>query len=224
MNGYPLKVGNQYAAFRRVNPGSDIRSNMHVGGKAKQTKMTDTMLEVCEVVRPKLVEDGMFLVGLDVVGDKLMEVNVFSPGGLGSCQALYGTDFAVGRHRGTRTQGLTPPALRCTARQRQAGDDLTSQDQLKKHGERCAACGRPSLTASALRHASHVGAIPRFDPRTDGNGDTSRNRAFANPLLSATVQHHVTPGIPTVSHTIFEGTSEIQQLVIARAISGLRIE
>jgi glutathione synthase len=94
MNGQPLKVGNQYAAFRRVNAGSDIRSNMHVGGKAKRTKMTDTMLEVCEVVRPKLMDDGMFLVGLDVVGDKLMEVNVFSPGGLGSCQGLYETDFA----------------------------------------------------------------------------------------------------------------------------------
>ena len=36
----------------------------------------------------------MFLVGLDIVGDKLMEVNVFSPGGLGSCQRLYGTNFA----------------------------------------------------------------------------------------------------------------------------------
>jgi glutathione synthase len=94
MNGFPLKVGNQYAAFRRVNAGSDIRSNMHVGGKAKRAKMTDTMLDVCELVRPKLMDDGMFLVGLDVVGDKLMEVNVFSPGGLGSCQNLYETDFA----------------------------------------------------------------------------------------------------------------------------------
>ena len=36
----------------------------------------------------------MFLVGLDIVGDKLMEVNVFSPGGLGSCEHLYGTNFA----------------------------------------------------------------------------------------------------------------------------------
>jgi len=95
MNGQPLKIGNQYAAFRRVNAGSDIRSNMHVGGKAKRTRMTDTMLGVCEVVRPKLLDDGMFLVGLDVVGDKLMEVNVFSPGGLGSCQDLYETDFAA---------------------------------------------------------------------------------------------------------------------------------
>ena len=46
-------------------------------------------------MRPKLLNDGMFLVGLDIVGDKLMEVNVFSPGGLGSCQRLYGTNFAV---------------------------------------------------------------------------------------------------------------------------------
>lgn len=45
-------------------------------------------------VRPKLLADGMFLVGLDIVGDKLMEVNVFSPGGLGSCRSLYGVDFA----------------------------------------------------------------------------------------------------------------------------------
>ena len=46
-------------------------------------KVTDAMLEVAEAVRPKLIADGMFLVGLDIVGDKLMEVNVFSPGGLG---------------------------------------------------------------------------------------------------------------------------------------------
>ena len=44
---------------------------------------------------PKLIADGMFLVGLDIVGDKLMEVNVFSPGGLGSCGALYDVDFTT---------------------------------------------------------------------------------------------------------------------------------
>jgi glutathione synthase len=52
------------------------------------------MLEIVEVVRPKLRTDGMFLVGLDIVGDKLMEVNVFSPGGLHTCEKLYGTNFA----------------------------------------------------------------------------------------------------------------------------------
>jgi glutathione synthase len=95
MNGQPLQVGGKIAAFRRRSAGSDLRSNMSAGGKAEAVKVTDEMLGLVEAVRPKLVSDGMFLVGLDIVGDKLMEVNVFSPGGLGSCQALYEENFAV---------------------------------------------------------------------------------------------------------------------------------
>ena len=45
-------------------------------------------------MRPKLVQDGMFLVGLDIVGDKLMEINVFSPGGLGSAQKFEKVNFS----------------------------------------------------------------------------------------------------------------------------------
>jgi glutathione synthase len=52
------------------------------------------MRALADLARPKLVADGMFLVGLDIVGDKLMEINVFSPGGLGSCRSLYDVDFA----------------------------------------------------------------------------------------------------------------------------------
>jgi glutathione synthase len=94
MNGEPLAHDGQVAAFRRVNEGPDLRSNMSAGGKAVEVEMTDEMLGIVDTVRPKLLDDGMFLVGLDIVGDKLMEVNVFSPGGLGSCQRLYGTNFA----------------------------------------------------------------------------------------------------------------------------------
>jgi glutathione synthase len=93
MNGRPLVVGDHHAAFRRVNATGDRRSNMRVGGTAERVKVTDAMLEVAETVRPKLLADGMFLVGLDIVGDKLMEVNVFSPGGLGSCDGLYKVRF-----------------------------------------------------------------------------------------------------------------------------------
>ncbi|HEX4531862.1 MAG TPA: glutathione synthetase [Acidimicrobiia bacterium] len=93
MNGEPLVAGGKYAAFRRVNATADPRSNMRVGGEAEPVKVDDAMLEVAEAVRPKLLADGMFLVGLDIVGDKLMEVNVFSPGGLGSCETLYKAKF-----------------------------------------------------------------------------------------------------------------------------------
>lgn len=94
MNGRPLESGGTYAAFRRVSTSSDMRSNMSAGGKAEKVKVTDEMLAMVDAVRPKLVADGMFLVGLDIVGDKLMEVNVFSPGGLGTCLNLYEVDFA----------------------------------------------------------------------------------------------------------------------------------
>jgi glutathione synthase len=95
MNGEPLAVDGKVAAFRRINEDDDVRSNMHVGGKAEKVKVTDEMLEVVGMARPKLISDGMFLVGLDIVGNKLMEANVFSPGGLGSASALYEVDFAA---------------------------------------------------------------------------------------------------------------------------------
>jgi len=37
----------------------------------------------------------MFLVGLDIVGDKLLEINVFTPGGLNRLADMYATDFAA---------------------------------------------------------------------------------------------------------------------------------
>jgi glutathione synthase len=95
MNGQPLRYKNRYAAFRRVRTGEDLRSNIHAGGKLRKAEITDIHLRVAEIVRPKLVQDGMFLVGLDIVGDKLMEINVFSPGGLGSAQQFEKVNFSV---------------------------------------------------------------------------------------------------------------------------------
>ena len=94
MNGELLEVDGSYAAFRRVNETGDIRSNMHAGGAMRPVELDERVFELAELVRPKLVQDGMFLVGLDVVGDKLMEVNVFSPGGLGGAGKMYEVDFA----------------------------------------------------------------------------------------------------------------------------------
>jgi glutathione synthase len=94
MNGRPLKKDGKYAAFRRVNKSGDMRSNMHSGGESEPAEIDRAALRLVELVRPKLVADGMYLVGLDIVKDKLMEINVFTPGGLGSAQAATGIDFA----------------------------------------------------------------------------------------------------------------------------------
>lgn len=93
MNGQPMRYKGKYAAFRRLRKGDDMRSNIHAGGKLAQAVITDEHLRLAEIVRPKLVQDGMFLVGLDIVGDKLMEINVFSPGGLGSAQTFEKVNF-----------------------------------------------------------------------------------------------------------------------------------
>lgn len=94
MNGMPLRYKGKYAAFRRVRQGDDMRSNIHAGGEKAQAVITEQHLELVKIVRPKLVQDGMFLVGLDIVGDKLMEINVFSPGGLGSAQLFEKVNFS----------------------------------------------------------------------------------------------------------------------------------
>ncbi len=95
MNGAPLRSKGHYASFRRVRRvgDSDMRSNMTAGAIAQKALITEPMLQLAELVRPKLVDDGMFLVGLDIVGDKLLEINVFSPGGLAGLEKLEGVNF-----------------------------------------------------------------------------------------------------------------------------------
>ncbi len=96
MNGKPLTSKGRYAAVQRARPSGDedIRNNMTAGAKAFRARITKEMLHLAEVVGPKLKQDGMFLAGLDIVGDKLMEINVFSPGGLNSANRLEERNFA----------------------------------------------------------------------------------------------------------------------------------
>lgn len=94
MNGVPLKVKGKYAAFQRVRQGDDIRSNMHAGGTIEEADVNEKVLKMCELCRPKLTEDGLFLVGIDIVDDKIMEVNLFCPGGLQGMEEFQGVNFS----------------------------------------------------------------------------------------------------------------------------------
>ncbi|SRR5690606_15612425 len=95
LNGAPLKIGGKYAALRRVAAKDDIRSNVHAGGSMVAAEIGETELRLAEVIRPKLIADGMFLVGIDIVGDKILEVNVFSPGNLHTISKLAGVRFST---------------------------------------------------------------------------------------------------------------------------------
>ena len=93
INGRPLENDGKIACFQRVNEGDDFRSNMHAGGRPQKAEVTDDMLKLAEALRPKVIADGLFMIGLDIVGDKLMEINVFSPGGMMSACIQQDTEF-----------------------------------------------------------------------------------------------------------------------------------
>ena len=93
LDGKPLQCDGVYAAFRRVPGEGEARANMTAGASVEAAEVDDTMLHLAGMVGPRLAEDGMFLAGLDIVGDRILEINVFSPGGLGSVESLTGVDF-----------------------------------------------------------------------------------------------------------------------------------
>ncbi|MFC1748934.1 glutathione synthetase [Pseudomonadota bacterium] len=94
LNGEPMCHKGRYAAIQRVRADGDMRSNMTAGAHSEAAVVAEPILALVETIRPQLRHDGMFFVGLDIVGDKLMEINVFSPGGLESAEALCGVKFS----------------------------------------------------------------------------------------------------------------------------------
>ena len=95
LNGAPIFCEKQAAIYRRMSPKGDIRSNMHVGGTRKKVDFTKVEAKIAEMIRPKLVADGLYFVGADIVGNKLLEINVFCPGGINNINELY--NINVGR-------------------------------------------------------------------------------------------------------------------------------
>lgn len=82
MNGKVLEKDGQYGIIKRLSGEGDFRSNFSQGASAENSPLTDAMKKIIEVTAPKLIRDGLFFVGLDIVKNKLIEINVLSPGGI----------------------------------------------------------------------------------------------------------------------------------------------
>jgi glutathione synthase len=95
LGGAPLSVGETVAAYKRMRPKDDIRNNMHVGGARRRTEFLDAERRICELLRPRLVTDGLYFVGVDLVGDKILEINVFATGGIANINQLYEIDVGT---------------------------------------------------------------------------------------------------------------------------------
>ena len=77
-----LLDGEILGAINRIPQKGEIRSNMHVGGKAVATELSIDEIKICEQISYTLKEHGQIFVGIDVIGGKLTEINVTSPTGL----------------------------------------------------------------------------------------------------------------------------------------------
>ncbi len=77
-----LLNGEILGAMRRMPQEGDFRTNIHVGARAFKHEVTEKEKEICQVIKDRLIADGLYFVGIDVIGDKLVEVNCVSPGGI----------------------------------------------------------------------------------------------------------------------------------------------
>ncbi|MEX0275579.1 MAG: glutathione synthase [Flavobacteriaceae bacterium] len=89
LNGEPI------GAMRRIPGSDDHRSNVSAGGSIARHTLTKEEKLLCKQIGPKLVKDGLFFVGLDLIGGKLVEVNVMSPGGITYMNKVYKTKLQV---------------------------------------------------------------------------------------------------------------------------------
>jgi glutathione synthase len=81
-------------ALARIPQGSEIRGNLAVGGKGVAQPLSARDLEIAEALGPVLASRGLLLVGLDVIGDCLTEINVTSPTGFQEITQQSGFDVA----------------------------------------------------------------------------------------------------------------------------------
>ena len=87
--------GEAVGAINRVPARGETRSNMHAGGKAEAVEMTARDQEICDRIGPELSKRGLVLVGIDVIGEWLTEINVTSPTGIQEVRRFGGADISV---------------------------------------------------------------------------------------------------------------------------------
>ena len=85
-----LLHGEIMGAMRRKPREGDFRTNIHAGARAIKHSLTAVERDICSAIKDKLIEDGLYFVGVDIIGDRLVEINCVSPGGIPRINRLNG--------------------------------------------------------------------------------------------------------------------------------------
>ncbi|MGZ3417567.1 MAG: glutathione synthase [Polyangiales bacterium] len=88
-----LLDGEPLGAILRVPRDDEARANIHAGGSVEKVPVTDEERAMIKDLAPRLAKDGLYFVGLDVIGGKLTEVNVTSPTGIQQMSRFDGVDY-----------------------------------------------------------------------------------------------------------------------------------
>lgn len=86
-----LLDGKPLGGILRVPKSDDLRANIHVGGRVKACTLTPEEERIIAQIGPKLSAAGLYFVGLDVIGNRVTEINVTSPTGIQEMGRLNGT-------------------------------------------------------------------------------------------------------------------------------------
>jgi glutathione synthase len=89
LNGKPL------GCLRRMPHGADFRANINAGGSAMAHQISPAEEMLCSLIGDRLVRDGLYFVGIDVIGGKLVEINCVSPGSLPRINHLNGLRLEI---------------------------------------------------------------------------------------------------------------------------------
>ncbi len=95
LEGQILEHDGRLAAFRRESTSNDPRANISTGGRPVPLEVGEVECGIVDALSEKLVADGMFFVGVDVIGDKVVEINAESPGGVQAVERLYEIDICL---------------------------------------------------------------------------------------------------------------------------------
>jgi glutathione synthase len=101
LGGEPIRVGSQVALYRRPPsthvdpsdslPGAGEPSFLH----SRRCRFGPAEQRLCDLLRPKLLADGLYFVSVDIAGDKILDLNVFAPGGIHSLREIYRINVAA---------------------------------------------------------------------------------------------------------------------------------
>ena len=83
-----LLNGEIIGAMGRKSISGDFRTNVHAGAESFRHEVTLAQRKICERIKPRLIRDGLYFVGIDVIKDKLVEINLVSPGGIARINRL----------------------------------------------------------------------------------------------------------------------------------------